>query len=312
MTSEQLSINAEFDHEKVLILKRRRSGLVAAIAFHSTLLGPAVGGMRYRRYPSVSDAVIDALRLSRAMTLKNAAAGLDWGGGKLCVVDDGDQNRRTERLEDLADILNELQGEFIVGKDVGATIPDMDVLAANTRWVVGKSVQMGGLGDPSPATAATVLGAIESALRVTIGDSVLQGKSVAIIGVGGVGGSLARILHQHGAVLQLADIDNERARIMADAVGGQIVDTEEALVAEVDVLAPCAVGEMIGESEVERLRCRIIASGANNPLVDERLADVLHQRDILYVPDYLANAGGVIQNAVEFAGDGLAPFNPAC
>lgn len=299
-----LTIDSEFDHEKLLAIQDRASGLVAVIAFHSTALGPAVGGMRYRQYGSLSAAMVDALRLSRAMTLKNAAADLDWGGGKLCVVDDGDRARRDERLRVLASVLNELEGEYIVGKDVGATIPDMDVLAENSRWVVGMSERLGGLGDPSPATARTVLGAMEAAAAICWGSTDLSGRTVSIVGTGGVGGSLARLLAERGLDLTLADIDEARVGAIADEVGGRVVTVREALLATVDFLAPCATGEMIAADDVPQLACRIIAPGANNPLVGESVVDLLHEAAILYVPDFLANAGGVIQNAAEFRQQG--------
>lgn len=298
------SVDSEFDHEKLLCINDAASGLLAVVAFHSTRLGPAVGGMRYRQYAALSDAMVDALRLSRAMTLKNAAAGLDWGGGKLCVVDDGDRTRRRDRLLRLADLLNELDGTYIVGKDVGATMADMEILAARSRWVVGVPEARGGLGDPSPATAQTVVGSMESAASVRWDAGSIAGTSAAIIGTGGVGGSLARLLAERDVSLLLADTDEACVSAVAQQVGGRVVSVRDALTADVDFLAPCATGEMIGTGDVAALGCRVIAGGANNPLVDDSVAAVLHSRGILYVPDFLSNAGGVIQNAVEFRQQG--------
>ena len=295
-----LTIDAEFGHERLLTLTHA-SGLLVVIAFHSTALGPAVGGMRYRRYESLTAALVDALRLSRAMTLKNAAAGLAWGGGKLCVVDDGDESRRNDRLVALAGILNDLGGSYIVGKDVGATIADMDVLASHSPWVVGMSPALGGLGDPSPATAETVLGSMRAASSLLWGTTSLEGRTASVVGVGGVGGSLARLLAESGMTLLVADTDAARLRHTVDCVGATPVSVGDALVAEVDFLAPCATGEMVDHELVDHLRCDVIAGGANNPLVDDGVAEKLHARGILYVPDFLSNAGGVIQNAVEFA-----------
>jgi glutamate dehydrogenase/leucine dehydrogenase len=299
-----LSIDSEFDHEKLLCIKDHKSGLVAAIAFHSTKLGPAVGGMRFRRYDSLSSAIVDALRLGRAMTLKNASAHLNWGGGKLCVVDDGDTARRTERLVKLAEVINGFEGEYIVGKDVGATLADMELLSSHTRWVVGIPESKGGLGDPSPATARTVVGAMEAAFHVTRGYSDLSGTSASIIGVGGVGASLARSLATQGVSLFISDIDESKTAALAAEIGAEALSVPKALRADVDFLAPCATGEMINDQNVADLRCRIIAGGANNPLVDDSVAIKLHQRSVLYVPDFLANAGGVIQNAAEFRTQG--------
>jgi glutamate dehydrogenase/leucine dehydrogenase len=299
------SLDSEFGHEKLLCVHDAASGLLAVVAFHSTRLGPAVGGMRYRQYATLSDAMVDALRLSRAMTLKNAAAGLAWGGGKLCVVDDGDVTARPGRLLRLADLLNELDGTYIVGKDVGATMADMDVLASRSRWVVGVPEARGGLGDPSPATARTVVGSMEAAASVRWGRPAIAGTSAAVIGTGGVGASLARMLAERGVSLLLADSDAARVASVAGQVGGQVVSVREALTAAVDFLAPCATGEMIGLTDVPELRCQVISGGANNPLTDaDSIAPALHDRGILYVPDFLSNAGGVIQNAVEFRQEG--------
>jgi glutamate dehydrogenase/leucine dehydrogenase len=299
-----LALDSEFDHERVLCIQDDDTGLLAVLALHSTRLGPAVGGMRYRKYGALSDAIVDALRLSRAMTLKNAAAGLPWGGGKLCVLDDGDMSRRQDRLLRLADLLNELGGTYIVGKDVGATLADMDVLASRSRWVVGIPEARGGLGDPSPATARTVLGAMNAAARVLWGADSIAGRSAAIIGTGGVGGSLADLLAERDVRLLLADVDATRVAAVADRTGGQVVSVADALTADVDFLAPCATGEMIGAADVPALRCAVVAGGANNPLVDESVVALLDVRGILYVPDFLANAGGVIQNAAEFREQG--------
>lgn len=296
----ELSIDSEFDHERLLCLQDDSTGLLAVIAFHSTRLGPAVGGMRYRSYSSLSQAMVDALRLSRAMTLKNAAARLNWGGGKLCVVDDGDRSRRHDRLVRVAELLNELDGSYIVGKDVGATMADMDVLSAHSKWVVGIPEARGGLGDPSPATAKTVMGAIDAAAEQLYGSTDIAGRSAAIVGTGGVGGSLADALAEREVRLFLADTDAARLTSVAERVGGQVLSTPDALTADVDFLAPCATGEMIGADDVRSLKCRVIAGGANNPLVDESVASLLDLAGILYIPDFMTNAGGVIQNAAEF------------
>jgi glutamate dehydrogenase/leucine dehydrogenase len=301
-----LSIDSEFDHEKLLCVKDHQSGLLAVIAFHSTVLGPAVGGMRFRRYDSLSGAMVDALRLGRAMTLKNAAARLDWGGGKLCVVDDGDTDRRAERLVKLAAVINGLDGQYIVGKDVGATLSDMELLSTLSPWVVGIPESRGGLGDPSPATARTVVGAMKAASQVTWGNPDLSGASASIIGVGGVGASLARKLAERGVSLFISDIDEARTTDLAAEIGAEVLSLPEALTADVDFLAPCATGEMINDENAPTLRCRIVAGGANNPLTHDSVATELHRRGILYVPDFLSNAGGVIQNAAEFRTQGWA------
>jgi len=304
----KLTVDSEFEHERLMCVRDEPTGLVAVFAFHSTRLGPAVGGMRYRRYGSLSEGMVDALRLSRAMTLKNAAARLAWGGGKLCVLEDGDVARRSSRLLRLAELLNDLDGAYIVGKDVGVTMADMDVLAERSPWVVGVPVERGGLGDPSPATATTVIGGMEAAAQQMYDTTDLSGMSAAIIGVGGVGASLADQLAERGVRLLLADTDTDRVGIVAARTNGEIVSTDTASTAEVDFLAPCATGEMFGADDVRGLRCRAIVGGANNPLVDDSVALLLHSAGIHYVPDFLSNSGGVIQNAVEFNRWGSMPW----
>ena len=299
-----LPIDVEFDHERLMCIQDAPTGLLAVLAVHSSRLGPAVGGMRYRRYGGLTEAVVDALRLSRAMTLKNAAARLAWGGGKLCVVDDGDVDKRPSRLIRLAELLNELDGDYIVGKDVGVTMADMAILAQRSRWVVGVPVDQGGLGDPSPATATTVVGGMEAAAEQLFGTSDLSGRSAAIIGTGGVGASLAEQLACRGVRLLVADTDAARVQAVAARTNAQVVTTDEACTADVDFLAPCATGEMFSAEGVQSLRCRAIVGGANNPLVDDSVVALLHAAGILYVPDFLTNAGGVIQNAVEFRREG--------
>lgn len=303
---QALTIDSEFDHERLILLSDRRTGLRGAIALHSTALGPAVGGLRWRPYPSITAAAVDALRLSRAMTLKNSAAGLNWGGGKACVVADGEGARREQQMLAFADAVNGLEGAFIMGKDVGMTIPGMDLISSRTRWIVGISPERGGLGDPSPATARTVLGSMAVAAELLWGPSDLAGRSVAVIGTGGVGARLAEYAAERGASVSVADIDEERARDAAARTGGTVTSVAEAIHADVDFLAPCATGEMIGTDDVAHLRCRVIAGGANNPLVDDTVADLLHERGTLYVPDFLSNSGGVIQNAVEFRSGSMA------
>lgn len=295
-----LTIDTEYDHERLLLLQDRDTGLRGAIALHSTALGPAVGGLRWRSYPSLTAAAVDALRLSRAMTLKNSAAGLDWGGGKACVIANGDGPERERQMLAFADVVNGLDGDYIMGKDVGMTIAGMDLIHSRTRWIVGISRERGGLGDPSPATARTVLGSMQAAAELLWGSANLAGRSVAVIGTGGVGARLAEYAAELGAVVSVADIDEDLARSVAVCTGAAVMSVDAAIRAEVDFLAPCAIGEMIGAEDVEHLRCRVIAGGANNPLVDDAVADLVHARHVLYVPDFLSNSGGVIQNAVEF------------
>jgi glutamate dehydrogenase/leucine dehydrogenase len=294
------------DHEQVLIVRDDASGMLAVIGVHSTALGPAVGGLRFQRYPSLSAAAVDAMRLSRAMTLKNSAAGLNLGGGKAVLVETGGPGTREEQLLAFARAINTLQGSYITAEDIGTTPADMDLLATETEWVMGRTPENGGYGDPSGPTARTVLGGIKEGARQRWGSTDLTGRSVAIVGIGKVGAILAELLVAEGATLQLADSRPERVEACVQRVGGQAGSVDDVLRAQVDVLAPCAIGEMIDVSTVPELRCEVIAGAANNPLLDDATAEALAARDVLFVPDFLANCGGMIQIGAEFSGGGAA------
>lgn len=287
-------------HEHVELVQDPASGLKAVIAVHSTALGPAVGGLRWQRYPDLDAAVRDALRLSYAMSLKNAAADLSLGGGKAVIVDDGATERRGERLLAFADALNRLGGRYVTAEDVGTTPADMDLLATRTAHVLGRSPESGGTGDPSPATARTVHAAVRTGVAHALDVHGLGGVRVGIVGVGKVGAALARLLHADGAVLELADADAARARQLADELGAVARTPGELLQARLDVLAPCATGEMIDSGRARTLSCSVVAGAANNPLTDDRTAAVLHERGVLYVPDFLANCGGMVNVAAEY------------
>jgi glutamate dehydrogenase/leucine dehydrogenase len=279
-------------HERVHLVEDRASGLRAVIAIHSTVLGPSLGGMRIRAYEGgMAAALDDALRLSRAMTLKASAAGLDLGGGKSVLLEDGRPERRRDRLEAMAREIERLDGAYITAEDIGTTTADMDFLAEHTDHVVGRSVVGGG--DPSPDTARTVLGAIRAALQVLDGDESLPGRRVGIVGLGKVGGRLAEWLLGAGAhVIGFDPVPATRARMAA--AGVELVDSAAAVVDhELDVFAPCAVGGMIDSGVTAALRCRVVCGSANNPLADGA-AQGLGARDILYVPDFMANCGGLI------------------
>jgi leucine dehydrogenase len=294
----------EFDHELVDVFSDPRTGVTGVIAVHSTALGPAVGGLRLRAYASPAAAVTDALRLSHAMSLKNSAAGLELGGGKAVVLDDGGWNAqsRAQRMRAVGDAIERLRGSYITAEDVGTTPQDMDVIAGITRWVAGQSTSSGGSGDPSPATARTVFGAIQAAVRLRLGAANLSGVRVGVQGVGSVGEKLAMLLAEAGAELIVCDIDSNRVAGVADAVGAQVSALEDFVASDVDVLAPCALGEAITPQHVARLRCHVVAGAANNPLADTASAHALADRGILYVPDFLANCGGVISVGAQILG----------
>jgi leucine dehydrogenase len=295
-------------HEALLVRRGRRSGLYTIVAVHSTARGPSLGGCRMWTYQNERAAVRDALRLSRAMTFKSAVAGLPLGGGKGVIMlpagtspPTGDDRRAV--LLDFGETVEALDGAYITAEDVGTSEPDMRTISEVTSHVSGLSVDSGGSGDPSPWTAVGVEAAIRVACERAFGTSSLEGRSVAVVGVGHVGGPLAEALARDGAQLVLADIDGRR-RELADRLGATWTDPDTALTADVDVLAPCALGGVLDEDTVPQLRCRVIAGAANNQLADESVSELLAARGILWVPDFVANAGGVVNIAVELEPEG--------
>jgi leucine dehydrogenase len=253
-------------------------------------------------------AVRDALRLSRAMTLKNAVAGLPLGGGKGVIMlpvgtaaPEGEARR--DVLLDFGETVHTLGGAYLTAEDVGTSEPDMETIAEATPHVTGLAVERGGSGDPSPWTAVGVEAAIRAACERLFGSSSVEGRSIAVVGVGSVGGRLAELLAEGGAELVLADIDDRR-RELADRLGARWTDPESALTAGVDILAPCALGGVLNDETVPLLRARAIAGAANNQLAHEAVSEQLASRGILWVPDFVANAGGVVNIAVELEPEG--------
>jgi valine dehydrogenase (NAD+) len=293
---------ADDDHEQVVIRQDPETGLRFIVAVHSTVLGPALGGMRLKRYPGgLREALEDVMCLARTMTLKASAAGLDLGGGKAVMIDDGHDEMRAARLEGAAGVIEGLGGAYITAEDIGTTTADMDQLSRSTRFVVGRSRENGGGGDPSPVTAETVFQAMGRGLAAATGSDELEGRRVGVIGLGKVGSVLAARLAEAGASVIACDLDAERCDRFAAELGLEIAPSAEAILAsELDVLAPCAAGGLIGEAVAQALDCRVIAGAANNPLTDRGVAHTLMERDILYVPDFLANCGGLIHVSSEW------------
>jgi leucine dehydrogenase len=284
-------------HEDLRVVSGPRSGATIAIAVHSTALGPALGGVRMWHYDSAAHGVEDALRLARAMTYKAAAAGLDLGGGKgvICALTPerplGELRRRL--LLDFGDAVESLAGRYVTAEDVGTSAADMVAISEQTAHVVGLPTERGGRGDPGPLTARGVLAAIGACLEHRYGDASVSGVRICVVGAGSVGGRLARMLAEAGAELTISDIDPAR-RALAEALGATWVDPGEAIGADCDVLAPCALGGAIDAATLTRLRCQIVCGAANNVLADERLAGAVAERGILFAPDFIANAGGLI------------------
>jgi leucine dehydrogenase len=285
------------DHEEVVVRRGRRSGAEMIVAIHSTVLGPALGGARMWGYESPLYGLRDALRLAKAMTWKGAAAGLDLGGGKGVICREPGpppaDSRRRDLLHDFGDLVESLDGRYVTAEDVGTGTEDVAVIAERTSHVAGLPPEMGGSGDPSPFTALGVEAAMRACARHRLGSADLAGRRIALIGLGHVGTRLARRLASAGADLTVTDIDPAKRRLAAE-LGAGWLDPGEAAIADCDVLAPCALGGAINRANAGALRCAVVCGSANNVLSEEALAAELATRDILYAPDFIANAGGLI------------------
>lgn len=282
--------------QEVVRQEGARSGLQVVIAVDSIALGPALGGCRMWHYDSPADGVEDALRLAHAMTLKAAAAGLDLGGGKgvICLPNGAPPpEKRRAVLLDFADAVESLEGRYITAEDVGTCADDMALIASRSAHVVGMPARLGGRGDPSPITARGVERAIRACCAHVFGSSELEGMRVCVVGAGHVGMSLVRRLLTGGADVLVGDIDVS-LRAPAEELGARWVDPGAAMLTECDVLAPCALGGAVDARNVDWLRCSILCGAANNVLAGDELAERLGDRGIVYAPDFIANAGGLI------------------
>lgn len=293
----------KLDHEEVLVRRGRRSGLYSFIAIHSTVRGPALGGCRMWYYDDSRAALRDALRLSRAMTFKAAVANLELGGGKGVIMASRNMSseRRQNALLDFGDAVAALEGRYITAEDVGTSSRDMSIIASRTDHVTGLARSRGGSGDPSPVTALGVYASIRACCERVFGTQSLKGRSVCVLGLGHVGSRVASRCARDGAELLVADVD-EGKRAVAEKLGARWVTPEQAMEAQVDIFAPCALGGLLDEETVPRLRCRIVAGAANNQLAEDHIADLMHARGLLWAPDFVVNAGGLINIAEELRG----------
>lgn len=287
------------DHEKLLICREVESGYHGIIAIHSTVLGPAVGGTRFWNYPTEDDALFDALRLSRGMTYKNALADLPLGGGKSIIIGDNKSARREELLRAHGRFIGTLSGSYTAGEDVGTTPSDMEIMRQETSYVAGTP---SGAGDPSPVTAHGVLRAIQASTKYRNGNDSLSGVTVAVQGCGHVGYYLAKDLSAAGAKLIATDVEDEKLSRVVKEFDAIAVSPDEIFGVQADIFAPCAMGGVINDMTIPQLRVGIVAGAANNQLLEERHAQMLQERGILYAPDYAANAGGVIHGCTEILG----------
>ncbi len=289
------------EHERVEVVHDRQSGLTAIIALHSTHLGPGAGGTRFWHYEDPEGAMRDALRLSRGMSYKNAMAGLPIGGGKAVVVLDKHGTKTQEMLHAFGDAVEAMGGQYVTAEDVGASVADMVAVAERTSHVCGLPAEEGDAGgDPGPYTAYGIYLGIKAAIAYKLGKGSVEGVRVAVQGCGSVGGGVARLLAKDGAKLILADIDSARAQALADETGGEAIAVEDIMSIECDVLSPNALGAVLNDESIAALRCAIVAGGANNQLARPHHGQQLHDRGILYAPDYVINAGGIINVSWEY------------
>jgi glutamate dehydrogenase/leucine dehydrogenase len=290
-------------YERVVHAEDEASGLLAIVAVHSTALGPAVGGTRFHRYESVGSAVVDALRLAEGMTLKAAAAGLSVGGGKAVIVGDPARLRSPELWRAYAEVVDLFGGAYLTAEDVGTTVADMSALRAHTPNVLGVPAACPGWdGDPSPFTARGVLAAMRAAWEDETGARSLEGARVVVLGVGKVGSALAELLAADGARVWVSDVAPGRAEAVAARTGARTLDPGRAAAHPCDILAPCALGGTLTPGSAGALRCRWVIGSANNQLSDDGVAELLAGRGIAYVPDFVANAGGLMCVAEQMNG----------
>ena len=295
---------AKKDHEQVVFLRDKVTGLRAIVAIHDTTLGPALGGTRMWAYPDEAAALRDVLRLSRGMTYKSAAAGLNLGGGKAVIIGDAKTMKNEMLFRAYGRFVQGLGGRYITAEDVGTTVRDMEWVRMETENVVGISRALGGSGDPSPVTALGTYEGIKASLKFATGNESLANRTVAVQGVGAVGQHLVRHLVEGGAKVVVADIDLENVkRAVAIGAGVSAVPADTIYDVACDVFAPCALGAVINDDTIPRLKCHVVAGSANNVLADEeRHAAELVRRSIVYAPDYVVNAGGLINVANELDG----------
>ncbi|CAH0304954.1 MULTISPECIES: Leu/Phe/Val dehydrogenase [Peribacillus] len=292
----------KYDYEQLLFCQDKQSGLKAIIAIHDTTLGPALGGTRMWTYASEEDAIEDALRLSRGMTYKNAAAGLNLGGGKTVIIGDPRKDKNEEMFRAFGRYIQGLNGRYITAEDVGTTVEDMDLIHEETDFVTGISPAFGSSGNPSPVTAYGVFRGMKAAAKEAFGTDSLEGKVIAVQGVGNVSYNLCRHLHEEGAKLIVTDINKESVARAVESFGATAVDPDEIYGVDCDIYAPCALGAVINDHTINQIKAKVIAGAANNQLKEPVHGDQIHEKGIIYAPDYVINAGGVINVADELLG----------
>lgn len=290
-------------YEKVIEAKDEASGLHAFLAVHSTHLGPALGGTRIYPYAAREEAITDVLRLSKGMTYKSAVVDIGLGGGKSVIIADPKKEKSAELLEAFGEAVNALEGSYICAEDVGSTAEDMAIIRRKTRYVAALPYPHGS-GDPGPFTAWGVFRGVQAVSRTLWNTDILEGCTVAIQGLGSVGEKLAELLFWHGAELIFSDVDAEKVKRLAFKYGAKVVEPQDFFGVTCDILAPCALGGVLNDETIPNLKCRAVAGAANNQLLRPEHGEELFRRNILYAPDYVINAGGVVNVSMEFQPEG--------
>jgi leucine dehydrogenase len=289
-------------HEQVVFCNDKDTGLKAIIGIHNTVLGPALGGTRMWNYANEWEALNDVLRLSRGMSFKSSISGLNLGGGKAVIIGDAKTQKTPELMRKFGEYVNSLSGKYITAEDVGMETKDMDTVREVTQYVTGISEEKGGSGNPSPITAYGVFMGLKAATKYRFGSDNLEGKKVLVQGIGHVGEVLVQHLTESGAIVTIADINEDRLNAVGQKYGAKIFTGDDLYSAEVDIYAPCALGATINDATIHKIQAKVIAGAANNQLANEVIhGSILKDKGILYAPDFLINAGGVINVYSELA-----------
>jgi leucine dehydrogenase len=285
----------KYGHEQIVLCHDEATNLRAIIAIHNTILGPALGGCRMWPFESEEEAIFDAMRLSRGMTYKNAAAGLNLGGGKAVIIGDPNKDKSEALFRAFGRFVQSLGGRYITAEDVGTSVEDMEQIKMETSFVSGLPPEFGGSGDPSPFTALGTFEGIKASVKYKLKKNDIRGIKVAVQGVGHVGYYLCEMLHEAGAELIVTDIFEDKIDAVVNDFGAESVPGDEIYSVDAEVFAPCALGAIVNDETIKQMNFKIIAGGANNQLLDENIhGKKLKEKDVLYAPDYLINAGGVI------------------
>ena len=293
----------QYNHEQIVFCNDNDTGLKAIIAIHNTILGPSLGGTRMWNYNNEMEALVDVLRLSRGMTYKSSVAGLNLGGGKAVLIGDPKTLKTEAYLRRFGKFINSLGGKYITAEDVSMNSRDMEIIKMETDYVSGLPVNMGGSGDPSPVTAYGVYVSMKATVKEVYGNDSLSGKKVVVQGLGNVGMHLVEHLHKEGAQITVFDINQERIKMAVDNFKVNVCNADELYDLDIDIYAPCALGATVNDDSISRLKCKIICGAANNQLADENIhGEALMKKGIVYAPDFVVNAGGIINVYYELEG----------